>query len=131
MNLLKIIFICILSCIFTKQNNNYTNATNKTSHRVFPHIPSKNPNFLFFESKSSSYMFLRQLVKWFFDLCYFRPFFDFLKKCRFADFSTLHKKSLVKFYVFHHGFQTCRWIYKISLASLSSIYGPQFVLSGF
>ena len=103
----------------------------QTLHSVFPRIPSKNPKVLFFEPKSSFGMFLRHLVKWFFHLCDFRSFFDFLKKCSFADFSTLHKKSLVKFYVFHHGFQTCRWIYKISSASLSSIYGPQFVLSGF
>ena len=100
-------------------------------HSVFPRIRSKNPKFLFFEPKTSFGMFLRQLVKWFFHLCDFRAFFDFLKKCRFADFSTLHKKSLVKFYVFSHSFQTCRWICRISSASLVSIYGSQFVLSGF
>ena len=37
--------------------------------------------------KSSFYMLISQLVKWFFDLGDFMPFFDFLKIGRFARYS--------------------------------------------
>ena len=36
------------------------------------------------QSKTSIYMLVKQLVKWFLDLCGFRPFFDFLKIGGFA-----------------------------------------------
>ena len=97
-------------------------------HYVLAHIPSKNHDFSYYGLKPSLHMLVTQVVKWFFDLRHFRPIFDFLKKCSFADFSTFHKKSLVKIYVFHHSFQTCTWNQKSSLPILSSLHGAQSTL---
>ena len=100
----------------------------KGIHYVLAHIPSKNHDFSYYGLKSSLHMLVTQVVKWFFDLRHFRPIFDFLKKCSFADFSTFHKKSLVKIYVFHHSFQTCTWNQKSSLSILSSLHGAKSIL---
>ena len=71
-------------------------------HYVLAHIPSKNHDFSYYGLKSSLHMLVTQVVKWFFDLRHFRPIFDFLKKCSFADFSTFVNILLVKFLYFQN-----------------------------
>ena len=94
-------------------------------HYVLAHIPSKNPVYLFFCPKVEFWSYLNPGKKNFWKILRTEYFSSLLKKCTFAGFSTILKKTLKEFWIFHHSSQTGKRNHEISLSFVLSIHGAQ------